>query len=174
MQQTASAILRTKQDRLLSISFLRRLDRLFFCAEGCFQCVLRRGGPAYVTVASLLIASVVVVYFTAVFPQVCASRPVYLFSRKLFFCFLLAEGCWLQVVFSKSKATAACHLGGGLFCLLNILFNYVHCVTTDPGSTEVLDTPVSTVWNYPTNVAYTYFLKRNSFQQHLEYSATGL
>ncbi|KAL0050134.1 hypothetical protein WJX82_004923 [Trebouxia sp. C0006] len=91
----------------------KRLDRLLFCAEGAFQCVLRRGGPVYIAAASSLIASVVFVYFAAVFPQILAS---------------------------DSRLVAAGHLVSGLFCLLNIIFNYVQCVITDPGSTEILDT----------------------------------
>lgn len=49
----------------------------------------------------------------------------------------------MQVLASNTKLVATCHLTGGLFCLLNIIFNYVGCVTTDPGSTQVLDKPVS-------------------------------
>lgn len=49
----------------------------------------------------------------------------------------------MQVLASTTKFAASCHLTGGLFCLLNITFNYVGCVTTDPGSTQILDKPVS-------------------------------
>ena len=49
----------------------------------------------------------------------------------------------MQVLAANSKLVASCHLVGGLLCLFNIIFNYVECVRTDPGSTEVLDKPVS-------------------------------
>jgi len=121
-----------------------RLDRLLFCAEGAFQCVLRRGGPVYIAAASSLIASVVFVYFAAVFPQVSVcSRSVHALWQKT--CFLVLISCLcLQILASNSRLVAAGHLVSGLFCLLNIIFNYVQCVITDPGSTEILDTSVST------------------------------
>lgn len=43
----------------------------------------------------------------------------------------------------RSPTTAAGHLFGGLFCLFNITFNYICCINTDPGSTELLDKTVS-------------------------------
>ena len=100
---------------------------------------MRRGGRVYVVLASLLIASVVVVYFAAVFPEVReqASRLALVGIRVN-----LHQAILTLQVLSRGSANATCHLTGGLFCLLNVIFNYVQCIATDPGSTEVLDAPV--------------------------------
>ncbi len=98
----------------------------------------------YIAAASSLIASVVFVYFAAVFPQVSVcSRSVHVLWQKTCFPVLISCLC-LQILASNSRLVAAGHLVSGLFCLLNIIFNYVQCVITDPGSPEILDTSVST------------------------------
>ena len=108
------------------------------------QCCLRRGGPLYVGGASILTGSVVVVYFVFVFPQVvCHARIMTAGHTDVFEVIWINRWPCLQVLSANNKFVTGCHLSGGVFCLLNIAFNYVGCVLTDPGSTQILDLPVS-------------------------------
>ena len=47
-----------------------RADEVLGSTERPFQYCVKRGGPVYVVLASVLIASVAVIYLVAVFPQV--------------------------------------------------------------------------------------------------------
>ncbi|KAK9817247.1 hypothetical protein WJX72_011804 [[Myrmecia] bisecta] len=70
---------------------------------------MRKGGPMYVAVATVLILFVAFVFFSSVLPEVSSGHNI---GHRL------AHGCL------------------GAVLLANILFNYYQCVRTPPGTTQ--------------------------------------
>jgi hypothetical protein len=86
-----------------------RLDAALGCALAVTDFSMVYGGPVYVCAGLTLILGVSCLYLTAVFLPVYATRG------------------W---------PLAAAHLTLGATLLGNILFNYILCITTNPGNTS--------------------------------------